>query len=128
MLLSVRDLRTEFRTGHGIVKAVDGVSLEIGEQEVDSAIERVANDNKLSKEHLLAEALAMGMSEREVRDEYRRQLLEWRLLYAEYVKSHEQAFPTGDEAGRALEAWKKAWLQSRRRAACVERLLSVAAR
>ena len=34
MLLSVQDLKTEFRTSHGVVKAVNGVSLEIGEREI----------------------------------------------------------------------------------------------
>ena len=33
-LLDVRGLCTEFRTGHGLVRAVDGVSFEIGRGEI----------------------------------------------------------------------------------------------
>ncbi|TJV03419.1 MAG: ABC transporter ATP-binding protein, partial [Mesorhizobium sp.] len=34
MILSVRDLRVSFRTDDGLVRAIDGVSFDLGESEI----------------------------------------------------------------------------------------------
>ena len=38
LLLAVKDLRTQFKTDRGLVKAVDGVSFHVNEQEIVSIV------------------------------------------------------------------------------------------
>ncbi len=62
-----------------LVRAARRAKLSVTEQEITAAIERVAKQNKISAERLLAEAVANGMTEAKYRDELRRQLLDARL-------------------------------------------------
>ena len=54
--------------------------LSVTPKEIDEAISRVATQNKLSVQTLLAEAQRSGLSEASYRDELRRQLLEAKLI------------------------------------------------
>jgi hypothetical protein len=99
-------------------------SIRISDGEVESAIERSATESGKSRDLLMAEAMAAGMPAREFREHYRRQILEWRVLYGEYGKKHNRSLPGGEEASRAYAAWRSSWLKDRRQAACIERRLS----
>jgi hypothetical protein len=102
--------------------------IEISDKEIDDAMDRVAASSKLSREGLLAEALASGMVASDVRAEYRRQLLEWRVLWWTWSQSHDRSVPEGQAGTDTLVAWRKDWLQARRKAACVERRLPTSGR
>lgn len=102
--------------------------IRISDKEVDDAIDRAAASGKTTREGLLAEAYANGMVEREVHAEYRRQLLEWRVLYWTWGQNHDRPIPGGQAGTDAMVGWKKDWLQARRKAACVERRLSASGR
>lgn len=63
-----------------ISRAARRAKIIISEQDVTSALERVAKQNNISVERLLEEAHNSGMQDGQYRDELRRQLLEARLL------------------------------------------------
>jgi hypothetical protein len=102
--------------------------IQISDKEIDDAMDRVAKSLMISREGLLTEALAAGMTSSEVRAEYRRQLLEWRVLWWTWSQSHDRSMPEGQAGTDTLVAWRKDWLQARRKAACVERRLSASGR
>lgn len=102
--------------------------IKLSDKEIDDAIDRVAKEQKTTREGLMAEALVYGMTAREVRAEYSRQLLEWRVLYWTWGQSHDRPVPEGQAGTDTLVAWKKQWLEARRKAACVERRLSASGR
>lgn len=61
-------------------RAAQQSKLSVTPKEIDEAISRVATQNKLSVQTLLAEAQRSGLSEAGYRDELRRQLLEAKLI------------------------------------------------
>jgi len=61
-------------------KAASQAKVTITPTEIDEALKRVATQNKLSVEQVLAEAARAGMPESKYREELRRQLLEAKLL------------------------------------------------
>jgi peptidyl-prolyl cis-trans isomerase SurA len=61
-------------------RAAQQSKLSVTPKEIDEAISRVATQNKLSVQTLLAEAQRSGLSEAAYRDELRRQLLEAKLI------------------------------------------------
>jgi peptidyl-prolyl cis-trans isomerase SurA len=61
-------------------KAAAQAKVTITPTEIDEALKRVATQNKLSVEQVLAEAARAGMPESKYREELRRQLLEAKLL------------------------------------------------
>lgn len=63
-----------------LARAARKAKIVISEQDITSALERVAKQNKITVEKLLDEARNSGMKDGQYRDELRRQLLEARLL------------------------------------------------
>jgi peptidyl-prolyl cis-trans isomerase SurA len=63
-----------------IARAARKAKIVISEQDVSTALERVAKQNNISIERLLEEARNSGMKDGQYREELRRQLLEGRLL------------------------------------------------
>lgn len=63
-----------------IARAARRAKIIISEQDISSALDRVAKQNNISVERLLDEARNSGMHDGQYRDELRRQLLEARLL------------------------------------------------
>ena len=61
-------------------RAAQQSKLAVTTKEVDEAMSRVASQNKISVEALVAEASKTGMNELSYRDELRRQLLEAKLI------------------------------------------------
>ena len=61
-------------------RAAKKQNVRITQREVDEAVERVARQQGLSGEELLAEAVRTGLSKKGYRDEIRRQLLEAKLI------------------------------------------------
>lgn len=61
-------------------RAANRAHIVVTAQEIDDAIARVAAQNKLSVEQVIAEAVRSGLTERDYRNEIRRQLIEARLL------------------------------------------------
>lgn len=61
-------------------RAASQAKIVITPREIDQALERVAAQNRLSVDQMLLEAKRAGMSEREYREELRRQLLEAKLV------------------------------------------------
>lgn len=61
-------------------RAANQARITISAQEVDEAIARVARQNRLTVEKLLAEALSSGISIKDYRSEIRRQLLDAKLM------------------------------------------------
>jgi peptidyl-prolyl cis-trans isomerase SurA len=61
-------------------KAAAQAKVNITPTEIDEALKRVAQQNKLSVEQVLSEAARAGMTESKYREELRRQLLEAKLL------------------------------------------------
>jgi peptidyl-prolyl cis-trans isomerase SurA len=61
-------------------RAAIQAKISITSKEIDDAITRVAAQNKLSAQKLLAEALRTGVTEAQYRDELRRQLLQAKLV------------------------------------------------
>jgi len=62
------------------VRAAQQSKLTVTPKEIDDAIGRVATQNKMSPEGLIAEATKTGLTEAAYRDELRRQLLEAKLI------------------------------------------------
>lgn len=63
-----------------IARAARKAKIVISDQDVTTALERVAKQNNVTVERLLEEARSSGMKDGQYRDELRRQLLEARLL------------------------------------------------
>ncbi len=62
------------------LRAAARARLTVTSKEIDEAIQRVARQNRVSVEALLAETQRSGMNERQYREEVRRQLLEVKLI------------------------------------------------
>jgi peptidyl-prolyl cis-trans isomerase SurA len=62
------------------IRAAQQSKLSVTAKEVDDALDRVATQNKITPEQLLAEAERSGLSAASYRDELRRQLLEAKLV------------------------------------------------
>jgi peptidyl-prolyl cis-trans isomerase SurA len=61
-------------------RAASEAQLAVTAEEVDQALDRIAAQNGLRREQIIAEATRTGMNERQYRDEVRRQVLEAKLL------------------------------------------------
>lgn len=61
-------------------RAATAQNVRVTQGEIDEAVERVARQQGLSSEELLAEAVRTGLSEKNYRDEIHRQLLEAKLI------------------------------------------------
>ena len=61
-------------------RAAQKQNLRVTQREIDEAVERVARQQGMTGEQLLAEAVRTGLSEKGYRDEIRRQLLEAKLI------------------------------------------------
>jgi parvulin-like peptidyl-prolyl isomerase len=103
-------------------------TIKVDDKEVDQELDRVAVSQRLTREALLGEALAWGMTASEYRDDLRRQLVAWRVLWLQFTRTEGKPFPEGEEGSRTLAAYRKRWLSERRRTACVETRLSLSLR
>jgi len=95
-------------------------ALVVGEGEVEQALARIAETNRLSRAALLKAAVAAGYSPEQYREEVRRQLLAQRLVYDEANRRRQPA-----PGAKHYEAWSermmKRVLDDARRQTCIER-------
>jgi peptidyl-prolyl cis-trans isomerase SurA len=61
-------------------RAAAQLNISVSAEEVDRALTRHAQGNGITEERLLAEAARAGISERQYREQFRRQLLEYKLM------------------------------------------------
>jgi parvulin-like peptidyl-prolyl isomerase len=98
--------------------------IKISDKEVDEQLDRVAASQQLTRDALLGKVLAAGMTMSEYREDLRRQILAWRVLWLDFSRTESRPFPEGEEGSKTLTAYRKRWLAERRRCACVETWLA----
>jgi len=103
-------------------------SIKLSDKEVDEQLDRVAASQQMTRDALLGEVHAAGMTLPEYREELRRQLLAWRVLWLDFSRTESRPFPGGEEGARTLAAYRKRWLAERRARACVETWLATSPR
>lgn len=101
--------------------AARDAGISVDKADVDAAIARVAAQNHMKKRELQAAVRGAGMTGKEYRDEIRRQIVEYRLLYAFMrrvgVKVHGK---DKKERERSVERERKRWMAKLRSHASIE--------
>jgi hypothetical protein len=107
-------------------RAAEASGIKITDADVEKAVVEVAQREHMTRAELLTRFFERGWTEADVRAEYRRDMIEWRVLYWTYSDAHDDTLPSGQEASaeHAREAWRKEWLAAQRKLWGVERRLS----
>lgn len=101
-----------------VAKQAEKLGITVSAAEVDAAMQRLAANQKVTVEQLVAAALDAGLPEREYREELARQLLEGKLVNLRMARMPTVSSPA--ELNNLIERVRQQWLLELRQASHVE--------